>query len=104
MPMYLTFAKYSPAAAASIYREGLVGRRKILEAYVSGLGGRLVDCYAVADEEWDIVSIMEADNLTPSRMVNHTLLTFGSGAIERSRTYQMATFEEADQDRRSMPG
>jgi hypothetical protein len=58
----------------------------------------------VAEEEWDFVTTYEIDDLQPAKRVAHGLLTFSSGAFERSTTYTLSTTEEVDAIRAEMPG
>lgn len=100
----MTFAKYSAAAAASVYEQGFGPRRKVLEGYITGLGGTFLDMWPVAEEEWDFVVTYEIDDLRPAKRVAHGLLTYSSGGVERSTTYTLSTTEEVDAIRSEMPG
>ena len=104
MARYVTFAKYSSKAAAAVFEGGFENRRKVLSQYIEGLGGTIIDMYAVADEEWDFMAILDADDFTPAKRAAHALLTGGSGALERAVTYTLADLAEVDAARSSIPG
>jgi uncharacterized protein with GYD domain len=104
MAKYMQLVKYSPPAAAAIHKDGLVARRKVLDEYVKGLGGSIVDVYAIAESDWDFVAIMDFAEFPSAKLVAHGLLTYGSGAFERTQLFNLATFEEADEARKTLPG
>jgi hypothetical protein len=65
----------------------------------------MLEVHAVADDEWDIVAVIEApDDYSPAKQVNHVLLTHGAGSVEEQKTYRLVSFEDADAARESMPG
>jgi uncharacterized protein with GYD domain len=84
MARYLSFARYS---ASAVYRDRLVNRRKFLEEYIRGLtGGQVLEVFAAADDEWDIVVMIEApDDYGTAKQVAHGLLTHGTGGTERQK-------------------
>jgi|RhiMethySRZTD1v2_1073278.scaffolds.fasta_scaffold1028924_1 uncharacterized protein with GYD domain len=104
MARYLQLAKYTQQACAAVFEEGFVARRKVLETYVAGLGGTLVDMYGVADDDWDFVAIIDSDDFSFQKIAAHLLRAYGSGAIERSALLHLATLEEVDAARASLPG
>jgi uncharacterized protein with GYD domain len=104
MALYLQLAKYTPQACAAVFDGGFVSRRKVLEEYVAGLGGKLVDMYAVASDEWDFVALIESDDFGFGKIAAHLLRAYGAGAIERSQLLNLATLEEVDAARSSLPG
>lgn len=104
MPRFMQLAKYTPAACAAVFDEGFVSRRKVLAGYIAGLGGRMVDMYAVVSDEWDFVAIIDFDELDHGKIAAHLLRTYGTGVIERSTVLYLATVEEVDAARSSLPG
>lgn len=102
MARYIQFAKYTPQACAAVLDEGYVSRRQALEKYVAGFGGQLMEMYAVSSDEWDFAVVVELD-LNPGLNAVHLLRAYGSGVIERSMTIDLATPEEADAARSSLP-
>jgi uncharacterized protein with GYD domain len=104
MARFLQFAKYTPQACAAVFEDGWAQRRAVLEKYVEGMGGKMIDMYAVASDEWDFVVHVEADDLGPAKTAAHLLRVYGAGAIERSMTVSIATLDEVDAARSSLPG
>lgn len=104
MTRYLQLAKYSPQGSAGVFKDGWVSRRKFLEEYVQGLGGRLIDIQAVAEAEWDFFAIIEMTDYSAATQAAHNLLTYGGGGLERSQLFSLATLEEVDAARASIPG
>ena len=103
MARLIQFAKYTPQACAAVFDEGYVSRRQALEKYVDGLGGKLLEMYAVSSDEWDFAVMVEID-LAPGKNAVHLLRAYGSGVVERSMTVHLATPEEADAARSALPG
>jgi len=104
MARYLQLAKYTPQACAAVFDGGWVPRRKVLEEYVRGLGGTLLDMYAVADDEWDFVATIESDDFNAAKISAHLLRVYGAGTIERSVLLSLAALEDVDAARSSLPG
>ena len=104
MARYLQLAKYTPQACAAVFDSGWVPRRKVLEEYVNGLGGAILDMYAVADDEWDFAAIIESDDFTAAKICAHLLRVYGAGSIERSQLLSLADLEDVDAARSSLPG
>ena len=104
MARYLQLAKYTPQACAAVFDGGWVPRRKVLEEYVTGLGGTIVDMYAVANDEWDFAVIIDADDFGPAKNAAHLLRVYGAGTIERSVLLSLAALEDVDAARSSLPG
>lgn len=104
MARYLQLVKYTPQACAAVFNEGLASRRKALEGYVAGMGGTLIDMYGVSSDEWDFVVIVDSDDFGFGKIAAHLLRAYGSGVIERSMTLNLATVDEVDAARGSLPG
>ena len=104
MARYLQLAKYSPQACAAVFNDGWVARRKVLEEYVNGLGGRIVDMHVVANDDWDFMAILDFDDLGPAKFAAHLTRVYGGGAIERAQFIPLAGLEEVDAARSSLPG
>ncbi len=104
MVRYMTFGKYSAAGAAAAYKGGFGARAKALAEYLDGLGGTMLEMRPIVEDEWDFVVIYDVEELQPAKRVSHGLLTFSSGAFERSTTYTLSTIEEVDAIRAEMPG
>lgn len=105
MPRYMVFGTYNAAAAAAVNDAGMVSRRQVMEGYVQGIGGTVVDCYAIAmPNDYDFVITFEHDSLSAGTLVAHNLTAIGSGGFDRGMTVMLASFEEVDEARKSMPG
>src|SRR4051812_20315772 len=104
MTTYLQLAKYSQQGSAGVFKDRLVSRRKFLEEYVKGLSGRILDMQAIAESEWDFFAIIGMNDFPAAKQAAHNFLTYGAGGIERSQLFSLATFEEADAARTSIPG
>jgi len=104
MALYLQLAKYTPQACAAVFEGGWFPRRKVLEEYVTGLGGTILDMYAIANDEWDFAAIIESDDFDAAKIAAHILRAYGMGAIERSQLLSLAALEDVDAARSSLPG
>ena len=105
MAKYMIFGKYAPAAAAAVNQAGMVSRRKVMQDYVEGLGGTLIDAYAIAaPTDYDFVFIMEHDSLDAGKLVAHNLSSIGSGGFAQGMNLVLASFEEVDAAIKTMPG
>ena len=102
MARYLQLAKYTPQACAAVFDGGVLAG-KVLEEYVKGLGGTLLDGTAIADDEWDFVATIESDDFNAAKISAH-LLTSTTGTIERSVLLSLAALEDVDAARSSLPG
>jgi hypothetical protein len=105
MARYLLFGKYNATSAAAINRDGMVSRRKVMEDVCRGLGGKMVDCYAIAvPNDYDFVITMDHESMmSPGQMMALNLTTTGSGGFERALLVMLASFEEVDEARNWMP-
>ena len=59
MAMMLTLAKFSSSGAQGTLSDGLVKREEQNREAVEKAGGRLIGYYAVAEGEWDMVTLVE---------------------------------------------
>ena len=104
MARYMLFGKYNAASAAAVKRDGMVGRRKVMEDVCKGLGGKMVDCYAVAvPNDYDFVITMDHDSMmTPGQVMALNLTSTASGGFDRAMLLMLASFEEVDEARNLM--
>ena len=105
MPRYMVVGKYNSSAAAAVNQTGMVGRRQVIANYVEGIGGTFVDVWAIAvPNDFDFVITFDHDSFDAGKLVAHNLTAIGSGGFDRGMTMMLASFEEVDAARATMPG
>ncbi len=94
----LVMARYSAAGAAGVLKEGLAGRRKMIESVVEANDARLVDFYAVSGGEWNVAYIMEGEFRAEGEAQNaaSALIAKAGGGLEDIRIYGLTDVSEVD--------
>ena len=101
MPKYLIEASYSQVGLKALVKDGGTGRKKIVEAAVKALGGRVESMYYAFGTS-DIYAIVDApDNVTVAAFA---LAVGGTGIAAHLKTIVLLTPEEVDQAAKKSAG
>jgi uncharacterized protein with GYD domain len=101
MAKYLIEASYSQVGLQALVKDGGTGRKKVVEAAVKALGGRVESMYFAFGTS-DIYAILEApDNITAAAFA---LAVGGTGVAAHLKTIVLLTPEEVDQAAKKSAG
>jgi uncharacterized protein with GYD domain len=103
MAMMLTLAKFSSSGAQGTLSDGLVKREEQNREAVEKAGGRLIGYYAVAEGEWDMVTLVETPaDFDAAAAARANQFFTSSGAYERVRSYRIVTAQEFDAGQKTL--
>ncbi len=98
MQKALLLAKYSASGASGAIKEGLTGRRKVLESVVEAMGGRITQFWGVASGEWHIAYVMEREHIPEGDADNiaSMLAVTAAGVVDELRVLPLVDTEDVD--------
>lgn len=98
MQKALLLAKYSASGASGAVKEGLTGRRKVLEGVVESMGGRITQFWGVASGEWHIAYVMEREHAPEGDADNiaSMLIATAGGGLDEIRVLPLVDTQDVD--------